>query len=272
MTDRYAVVGNPIAHSKSPQIHTAFAAQTGQDLSYERLLVPLNGFPQALESFQEQGGRGVNVTTPFKLAAYSYATEHSIRAKKSGAVNTLKFQGEQVIGDNTDGVGLCQDIVCNLGFVLAGKRILLIGAGGAARGVIGALLDEKPESLAITNRTPSKALALVQQFSDEGNVLALHKDELLSSNFDLIINASSASLNTELPDIPTQCFGPDCLAYDMVYSTGLTPFLALAAQLGATTANGIGMLVEQAAESFTFWRGVRPETSTVLAQMRQVQL
>ena len=274
MTDRYAIIGNPVAHSKSPEIHAAFARETRQDLSYERMLAPLDNFRQTVNAWRSSGAAGANITLPFKLEAFEFATERTVRAHRGGAVNTLKFDRGRIIGDNTDGVGLCRDIIDNQGFAIVGKRILLVGAGGAARGVAGALLDAGPALLAITNRTLSKAEALVEHLAGSGverNFRVLSPAALSTSRFDLIINATSASLSDSLPQVPTSCFAESCLAYDMMYGMAQTPFLLLAANSGARTADGLGMLVEQAAESFMLWRAVRPSTAPVLATLRQAQ-
>ncbi len=266
MTDRYAVVGNPIAHSKSPQIHAEFARQTGQDMVYERLLAPLDGFAKTIESFRSQGGKGVNITVPFKEEAFQYASNKTARAVAAGAVNTLKFDEHGMLGDNTDGAGLVRDLTSNLKQALAGKRILLMGAGGAARGVIGPLLAEHPTALLLANRTLDKAQLLADIFG-QGMQASGYKT-LAGQHFDLVINATSASLQGELPPLPVDLFLPGALAYDMMYGNE-TPFMAWARQHGAAhVADGLGMLVEQAAESFYLWRGVRPATASVIRMFR----
>lgn len=241
-------------------------------MTYERLLAPLDGFDAAVRAFIAQGGKGLNVTVPFKLEAHGIATELSARAAAAGAVNTLKFDraenGDEVIfGDNTDGVGLVTDIARNAGIDLAGKRILLLGAGGAARGVILPLLDAHPGALVIANRTRAKADNLVRQFVAQGPIRASDFSSL-STNFDVVINATSASLSAALPPIAPEVFGPAALAYDMMYGKEPTVFMHFAQQHGATVRDGLGMLIEQAAESFFVWRGVRPDTAPVLAEMR----
>lgn len=269
MADRYVVVGNPITHSKSPQIHAAFAAQTGQNLTYERLLAPLDGFVASVEVFRAEGGKGLNVTVPFKQEAWQLCDQLSERAQLAEAVNTIKFEDGRIIGDNTDGIGLCRDICHNLQQALQGKRILLLGAGGAARGVILPLLAEHPACLTIANRTASKAEQLAQQFQHYGQLGASSYEALAGQQFDVIINATSASLSDALPPLPGGCFAPGSLAYDMMYGKGLTPFLLFAQQQGsAQLADGLGMLVEQAAEAFCIWRGVRPDTTAVIAELR----
>ena len=271
--DRYAVIGNPIAHSKSPQIHAAFARQTGQELSYEALLAPLDGFAQTVADFRAHGGRGLNVTVPFKLEAFALAEHHTARAQAAGAVNTLAFGADGVLGDNTDGAGLVRDLTANLNFALAGCRILLLGAGGATRGVLLPLLDSRPARLTIANRTVAKAEALAALFAARagGTVLdACGFDALAGRRFDLVINATAASLADELPPLPPGLYAEGALAYDMMYGRDPTRFMRAAlADSAARAADGLGMLVEQAAESFTLWRGVRPDSGPVLAALRR---
>ena len=264
MTDRYAVFGHPIAHSKSPQIHTAFARQTGQDMSYEAILAPLDGFADCVATFIAAGGRGANVTVPFKEQAYQLADRLSPRAQRAGAVNTLSFDADGIVGDNTDGAGLVADLTRNLKRSLAGKRILLLGAGGAARGVIEPLLDEEPAALVIGNRTVSRALELAELF---GRGVVASGFDSIATPFDVIVNATAASLAGELPPLSPAVFTADTLAYDMMYGRD-TPFLDFARRHGAATADGLGMLVEQAAEAFFLWRGVRPDTAPVIASLR----
>jgi shikimate dehydrogenase len=266
MSDRYVVIGNPIAHSKSPQIHTRFAQQTGEDIAYERLLAPIDGFDAAVREFIAAGGRGANVTVPFKLDAFALAGERSARADAAGAVNTLKFDSGRIIGDNTDGVGLVRDIVANAGVTVAGQRVLLLGAGGAARGVILPLLSESPVDLTVANRTVTKAEELVAHFAHPA--LQASRFEDLSGEFDIVINATSASLSAELPPLPASVFSARTFAYDMMYGTQPTVFMQLAASHGAVTRDGLGMLVEQAAESFFIWRGIRPDTMPVYQWLR----
>ncbi|SFA79799.1 shikimate dehydrogenase [Collimonas sp. OK607] len=267
----YVVIGNPIAHSKSPDIHARFAAATGQDMEYARLLAPLDGFVATVREFVAQGGRGANVTVPFKLEAYALASKLTARAKAAGAVNTLKFDGDEILGDNTDGVGLVNDIVLNAGFDLAHKKILLLGAGGAARGVLLPLLECRPAQLTIANRTTAKVLELVQQFQQYNvgaRTLSACGFAEVQQQYDLVINATSASLQAELPPISASAFGPATLAYDMMYGAQPTVFMQFAAAHGAQVRDGLGMLVEQAAESFFVWRGVRPHTDAVFAALR----
>lgn len=267
MTDRYAVIGNPVAHSRSPQIHAAFARQTGEDIAYGRLLAPPDGFAQAVRRFRDEGGRGLNVTLPFKEEAYRVATARSERAAAAEAANTLRFDAQAIYGDNTDGVGLVRDIRDNLGLAIAGRRVLVLGAGGAARGVVAPLLEERPQSLTLANRTLERALALERFFGQR--LRASSYEALRGSRFDIVINATSASLAGALPPLPEGVYAAGSLAYDMMYAKGLTPFLEAARGAGAgSLADGLGMLVEQAAESFFVWRGVRPQTAAVLASLR----
>jgi len=267
--DAYAVIGNPISHSKSPIIHTAFARQTDQTMRYEAILAPINEFQETVTAFQQQNGKGINVTVPFKLEAYEFSTRLTERAELAQAVNTLQFKDNEIVGDNTDGAGLVRDIEMNLGISLHSKRILLMGAGGAARGVILPILKQNPAILAIANRTPQKAQLLQQQFTTHGELVSGNYMDLSGENFDIIINATSASLHDKLPELPQNLFARESLAYDMMYSHEPTRFLAFAEQNGASfLADGIGMLVEQAAESFFLWRGIRPQTAPIIAQLK----
>ena len=269
MTDRYAIIGNPVAHSKSPEIQASFAHATRQVLVYERLLAPRDGFRATVDSFRANGGLGANVTLPFKVEAFDYAQELTARAQQAGAVNTLKFDGTKIIGDNTDGIGLCRDIVDNLKFSLTDSRVLLMGAGGAARGVIGPLLAARPECVVVANRTQAKADEIVHQFENLGPVQAIGLAALAAQQFDIVINATSASIGGDMLAIPASCFRKGALAYEMMYGKGMTPFMTLAASAGAQTADGLGMLVEQAAEAFFVWRGIRPETAGIMTQIRK---
>ena len=269
--DAYCVFGNPIAHSKSPAIHAAFAQQTGEAMVYERRLAPLDGFALAARGFAAEGGKGANVTVPFKLDACALATELTPRAQAAGAVNTLRFDGDVILGDNTDGAGLVADIVRNAGVAILGKRVLLLGAGGAARGVVLPLLQEQPSELFIANRTVATALALVAQFQEAGQAvdgLRAGGFEQPNGQFDIIINATSASLAGDLPPVPATVFGSHTLALDMMYGAAPTVFMDFAAQHGAQVRDGLGMLVEQAAEAFFVWRDVRPDTQELLALLR----
>lgn len=267
--DRYAVIGNPVAHSKSPQIHAQFARQTGEAITYQALLAPLDSFPDVVARFARSGGKGLNVTVPFKLDAFALADKLSAGAEAAGAVNTLSFDEAGVAGDNTDGVGLVRDITANLKFAIAGRRVLLIGAGGAARGVVLPLLNERPATLTIANRTVARATELARRFAAKGQIEAVDFGALAGRQFDLLINATSASLDDQSLPIAAALFAREALAYDMMYGTGATPFLAQAKAGGAITADGLGMLVEQAAESFFLWRGMRPDTEPVLRRLRQ---
>ena len=266
--DQYVVIGNPVAHSKSPAIHAQFAAQTGESIAYERLAAPLDDFAACVQHFMQSGGRGANVTVPFKLEAFALATQLTPRAQAAGAVNTLSFDDGRIVGDNTDGVGLVRDIVYNAGVVLEGRRILLLGAGGAARGVVMPLLAERPQQLVVANRTFARAQELAQSFPAAASVLKAAAFDDLSGQFDVIINATSASLSADLPAVPATLFGPQVFVYDMMYAATPTVFMQWAAQHGACVRDGLGMLVEQAAESFFVWRGARPDTAPVYAALR----
>jgi shikimate dehydrogenase len=272
LTDRYAVIGNPIAHSRSPLIHAQFAQQTGQDIEYGRLLAPLTGFAAMVDAFRTAGGRGLNVTIPFKVEACSYATRHGLRAQAAGAVNTLRFDDAgAVFGDNTDGVGLVRDIEQRLQCPLTGARVLLLGAGGAARGVVRPLLDAKVAALMIANRTAAKAQSLAQSSAD-ARVAGAGLARLAAVNelyFDVIVNATSAGLTAQAPSIDASCYSQARLAYDVVYGSQPTRFMREALAGGCeTVSDGLGMLIEQAAESFFVWRGVRPQTGPVYASLR----
>ncbi|HEX8611180.1 MAG TPA: shikimate dehydrogenase [Telluria sp.] len=268
--DQYCVFGNPIAHSKSPDIHAAFAAATGQQLAYGKRLAPLDGFAQAVQAFIAEGGRGANVTVPFKLEAYRLANALTVRAQAAGAVNTLLFDEHGITGDNTDGAGLVVDITANAGVPLAGKRVLLLGAGGAARGAMLPILEHRPAALVIANRTVATAEALVQQFAPLGGegVVSACGFAAIDGSFDIVINATSASLQADLPPVAPSVFHQGTLALDMMYGKEPTVFMRFAREHGATVRDGLGMLVEQAAEAFHGWRGVRPRTAEVLANLR----
>lgn len=271
MTDKYAVIGNPITHSKSPAIHAAFAKQTNQTMTYEATLAPLGGFSDTVAKLIAEGYQGVNVTVPFKLDAFELATELDALAQHAGAVNTLSFNQGVVHGYNTDGLGMVRDIEENLKTPLAGKRILLLGAGGAAQGVLYPLLDKAPSELVVANRTVEKAVAMIDKVSSDYSMVGLAPStyESLSQPFDVVINATSTGLNkTSLP-IADIIFAESCLAYDMMYGRE-TPFMKQARANNASVADGLGMLVEQAAEAFTLWRGVRPNSKAVIDQMSVV--
>jgi shikimate dehydrogenase len=268
MTDRYAVIGNPVAHTLSPRIHAAFAQQTSEDIEYGMILAPIGEFPSTAERFRAEGGRGLNVTVPFKLDAFAFATRLTARAQSAGAVNTLKFENGAVFGDNTDGAGLVADIA-RLGMPIVAKRILLMGAGGAARGVVLPLLDQKPALVAIANRTVPKAVALAEQWAARGPIRGGSYVDFSDAPFDVIINATSASLHGEVPPLAERTLASATLAYDMVYGNRPTPFLVAAKAHGVPhVADGLGMLIEQAAESFYLWRGVRPQTASIIAMLR----
>ena len=268
MIDRYCVIGNPVAHSKSPAIHAAFAQQTGQRLEYERCLAPLDGFAATVQRLIADGYKGANVTVPFKLEAAALADTLSARAQAAGAVNTLGFTAAGIVGDNTDGAGLVNDITRNAGVAIAGRRVLLLGAGGAARGAILPLLQQGPRQLVIANRTAATAHALAAAFDGHGAPVTACEFAALDGVFDIVINATSASLAGALPPLPPAIFGAGTLALDMMYGAEPTPFMRFAAAHGAAARDGLGMLVEQAAEAFFVWRGVRPHTAAVLAAMR----
>ncbi len=270
MNDRYAVVGDPIEHSRSPEIHGRFAAQTGERLSYEALRVPAGTLAEAVAGFTAAGGRGLNVTVPLKEEAYRLAVTHSARARRAGAVNTLRLDGEGApFGDNTDGVGLVRDLVANLGLELGGRSLLVLGAGGAVRGILAPLLEQRPARLVVANRTAAKAAALADAFGDLGPVHGGGLDALAGQRFDVVINGTAASLGGAALALPDDLDVRGGFAYDLVYAREPTPFMRWAeARHAADTADGLGMLVEQAAESFLVWRGVRPETAPVIAALR----
>lgn len=270
MLDRYAVIGNPIGHSKSLVIHREFARQTGQGMKYDRILGSTDEFARDAGHFFDQGGLGLNVTVPFKEQAWQYANELSPRAWHARAVNTLiGLQDGRIRGDNTDGVGLIRDLGNNHGLNLHGMRILLLGAGGASRGVLKALLETNPASLVIANRTASKARELANHAAGLGPVSGCGLDALPGNRFDLIINATSAGLVGRIPEIPADCLVPGGCTYDMLYGSDPTPFCRWGEAHGAgTILDGLGMLVEQAAESFFLWRGVRPHTGPVIDSLR----
>lgn len=271
MADRYAVIGNPIGHSKSPMIHTAFAQQTGQKLDYVALEAPIGGFTSAVDAFRREGGRGLNITAPFKLDAFGYATKLKDRARLAGATNAMQFDGPEAEADNFDGVGLLRDLEQNQGVALRGKRVLMLGAGGAARGALLPFLEAGPAELVIVNRTVGKANALGEAFAQYGTVIATGFDMLAeepAGHYDVVVNATSASLLGELPPVPASVFRRASLAYELAYGKGLTPFLRLARESGVErVCDGVGMLVEQAAEAFAWWRGVRPGTREMIQKL-----
>lgn len=266
MSDKYAVIGNPIRQSKSPIIHSAFAEATDQNLDYSAIEGSLGGFAGAVDAFRSAGGRGLNITAPFKLDAFAYSTILHERARRAGAVNCMRFDGRCVEADNFDGVGLLRDITVNLALPIAGKRVLVLGAGGASRGALDPLLSAVPASLVVANRTRSKAVDLAAVFH---GIEPCDLDELDRFDaFDLVINATSAGLHGDALSLPPSIFRPEGLAYDMTYGKGLTDFLSLAQQAGVTRLHdGVGMLAEQAAEAFAWWRGVRPDTRRVIEEL-----
>ncbi|PSB92365.1 shikimate dehydrogenase [Candidatus Pandoraea novymonadis] len=272
MVDRYVVIGNPIEHSQSPYIHSEFARLTGQCLTYERLLAPLDGFESTVRAFIALGGCGANVTLPFKLEGYRVATRLTERAQSAGAVNTLQFFDEEIVGDNTDGMGLVTDIERNLGLSLRGRRVLLLGAGGAARGAILPILSVRPAFLFVANRTPERAINLIEHFKPLGESYGVALSgggwDAVPNGFDFVINATSASLHGEVPLLNEAVFEKSALAYDMMYGSQPTVFMRQLERNGIRVVDGLGMLVEQAAETFAFWRGVRPDTATILAALR----
>lgn len=269
MSDRYAVFGHPIGHSKSPRIHTLFAAQTGQDLIYTAQDVPAESFEASAREFFAAGGKGLNCTVPLKELAFRFADQLSERAKRAKAVNTLALLPDGgILGDNTDGVGLVRDLTVNLGLPLAGRRILLLGAGGASRGVLAPLLEKAPDRLVIANRTAEKAAQLAAEFADLGPVTGGGFGDLAGQSFDLILNATAASLSGDLPDLPAGVLAAGGSCYDLAYGKGPTPFVRWGQAAGAVlSVDGVGMLVEQAAEAFHLWRGVRPDTGPVIAAL-----
>ncbi|MCR4346327.1 MAG: shikimate dehydrogenase [Sulfuricaulis sp.] len=268
---RYAVMGNPVAHSKSPAIHKQFAHQFGHNIEYTALWVDTDGFAEAVEQFRTEGGKGFNVTVPFKIEAFKLADNLSDRAKLAGAVNTIRFEPDgKIFGDNTDGTGLVHDLTKNLNVYLRSKKILVLGAGGAVRGVLGPLLKQNPALLVIANRTVAKAKELAQAFATFGKVESIGYGDLVGKRFDIVINGTSASLQGEMPPLPVNLFANNAVAYDMMYDDKPTPFLEWAMLHGAETAvDGLGMLVEQAAESYLLWRGARPDTRPVIQQLRK---
>lgn len=268
--DQYGVIGNPVQHSKSPLIHRLFAEQLKQDLVYEPILVPLDGLEEALNQVQAQGKQGVNITLPFKHRAFTLVGSMSDRAVRASAINTIKFNPDgSRYGDNTDGIGLIRDLTLNKQFSLRDKRVLILGAGGAVRGVLEPILQEHPSELIIANRTESKAVELSDEFADVGPIQACNLLALEGDSFDLIINGTSASLQSDMLDLPGGVLKEGAYCYDMVYGKGLTPFLCWAKESGAAFySDGLGMLVEQAAESFYVWRNLKPDTRAVLSSLK----
>jgi shikimate dehydrogenase len=263
---KYAVVGHPIAHSRSPEIHRLFAKETKQAISYERLEGPLDGFDEFALGLRDAGYLGLNVTIPFKLDAAKLSDELTARARLAGAVNTLKFDGDTIIGDNTDGIGFVRDVQQRMKLQIAGASVLILGAGGGVRGLIGSLLEERPKWIAVANRIHGRA----EELADEFGVEAIHFDEIPAEHFDLIINGTANSLNHDAPKIDPESFDDCTLAYDLVYASAPTPFMRLAQQGGAQkVSDGLGMLIEQAAESFYLWRGMHPHCAQVYRELRR---
>ena len=271
--DRYCVMGNPVEHSRSPWIHARFAALTGQPVEYGRKLVPVDGFAPALQAFRAEGGKGCNVTLPFKFEAASLASRRSARAALAGACNTLRFEDGGIFGDNTDGVGLVHDLQQNAGVPLAGRDLLLIGAGGAGAGVLGPLVEAKPRRLVVANRTLASAQALVASHAGlagaSGVALQACGLDAVPGAFDVVVNATASSLSGAQVPVPASVLRPGALACDMMYGPAAEGFLQWAREHGATGRDGLGMLVEQAAEAFLVWRGVRPPSAQVLAELRR---
>ena len=269
MSDQYAVMGNPISHSKSPFIHSLFARQTNQSLEYKTILVEIDAFESSVKSFVENNGKGLNITVPFKQQAWQLVNERSLCAEKAGAVNTIIVKEDGcLVGDNTDGIGLVNDLKNNIGFDFQNKKVLVLGAGGAVRGVLGPILKEHPESVVVANRTASRAVELEQLFSEDGCIKGVGYDDIGVDGFDLVINGTAASLSGDLPPTPATAVNAAC-CYDMMYSKTDTVFMAWAREHDANQVwDGLGMLVEQAAESFYLWRGVRPDTGAVIQQVR----
>jgi len=267
---KYAVMGNPVSHSLSPRIHQMFAKQCDIALQYSAIEVEEGAFFDAVTQFRGEGGKGLNITVPFKQQAWQLADHLSSRAELAGAVNTLKFDAENsIFGDNTDGVGMLRDITGNLGKQVAGAKILVIGAGGAVRGVLGPLLEKQPSMIHIANRTAAKARDLAKVFSEFGHCSASGLDDLAGVAYDIVINGTAASLHGKVPDLPSSIFTHDTLVYDMMYGKQPTPFMLWAVDNGvAHCSDGLGMLVEQAAESFYIWHGIKPDTKPVMQALR----
>lgn len=270
MTDKYAVFGNPIKHSKSPQIHSLFAEQTGQQMNYRSHQVERDKFTEAAKSFFTNGGKGLNVTVPFKIDAYEFADHLSDRAKLAGAVNTLALEDDGYIyGDNTDGIGLVRDIRHNLDWPIEDKRVLILGAGGAVRGILEPLSKQKPAFIVVANRTVEKAQKLAADFAAQGDIRGCSYEGIYGTHYDLIINGTSASLAGELPPLSSNLLSEKACCYDMMYGAEPSPFMRWSAEnMAWAVSDGLGMLVEQAAESFCIWRGVRPKTRAVIDQIR----
>jgi len=272
MTDNYAVIGNPIAHSKSPRIHAAFASQTQQDIHYDKQLVEQGKLAEAIAAFREQGGKGLNITVPFKNDAFALADSLTERAQLAGAVNTLVLKDDGTLhADNTDGIGMVRDLTINHSLRIKDAKILLLGAGGAVQGVLLPLLQQQPKEIIIANRTVAKAEILCEKFSAHGKLSASSFEALSGKSFDGIINGTAASLQGEVPPLPDNLLNKGAWCYDMMYSSEPTAFVRWGIENGAAKSiDGLGMLVEQAAESFTLWRGIRPETTQLIQSLRDM--
>lgn len=268
--DNYGVMGNPVAHSKSPQIHAAFALQTGERITYQSFLVELDGFSEALDAFQRQGGKGLNITLPFKEAAWQATHSCTYRAERAQAVNTLWFDGHgKRHGDTTDGIGLIRDLTINEDVSIYGRDVLILGAGGAVRSILDPLFDQEPARVVIANRAVSRAIELARLFADRGELMPCDYQSLAGQRFHIVINGTSASITGDVPPLPDDVLLPDACCYDLMYADAATVFVRWARDHDAAKAlDGLGMLVEQAAESFHIWRGVRPDTRPVIAMLR----
>jgi shikimate dehydrogenase len=270
--DAYCVMGNPVEHSKSPWIHARFAQLTGQELRYEKRLVPVDGFAQAVRAFRAEGGKGCNVTVPFKFDSPALATKLTARAQLAQASNTLRFDGDEVVGDNTDGVGLVRDIENNAGVAIRGRDVLVVGAGGAAAGVLGPFIEAKPRRIVVANRTAEKAQALVDRHAPlaASSAVELNSCALdgIAGTFDIVVNATASSMGGGGVPFAASVLKRRALAIDMMYGPAAAGFVAWANENGAVARDGLGMLVEQAAEAFNFWRGIRPPSAEVLAELR----
>lgn len=268
--DGYCVMGNPIAHSRSPEIHIAFAQQTHQHISYQAILVEPGKLKEAIDKFRELGGKGINITVPFKVDAWEISAYRNCRAERALAVNTISFNKDgEIVGDNTDGIGFIRDLAVNHNVPIKGKSILILGAGGSVRGILPLLLDEQPDRVVIANRTPSRAVQLARLFGENNQIITCGFNSLANDSFDIVINAISSSLYGDMPTLPADILTADTCCYDLMYSRSDTVFLRWAKMHGATvTVDGLGMLVEQAAESFFIWRNIRPETNEIIRKLR----
>jgi shikimate dehydrogenase len=270
MFDNYAVFGNPIEHSKSPDIHAAFAKSTGENIIYKKQKINIGFFDRAASEFFKSGGKGLNITVPFKLDAYNFSEKITRRAKIAGAVNTLSLRNDgKIVGDTTDGIGISHDIINNLGWEINGKKVLILGAGGAVRGILQPILELLPQHLVIANRTIKKAEALSENFAEMGHIVGCDFEMLSGQKFDVVINGTSATLTNKILSLPNGLFKKNAVCYDMAYGTEHSAFLEWAKKNGALEiSDGLGMLVEQAAESFYIWRGIRPDTAKVISMLK----